>query len=168
MAGFPAKFRVDQPQTASGFVARWLTRVGKARRFSATDWRLLAESVVTLVASAVVLRLIAFPRVVAWAKRPSCRHAASWSLGGVERAAWLVGLASRATHTQCLTRSITLTRVLARRGIASDLRIGVRADKQQFEAHAWVEWNGHVLHDRATALDKYSAFDTPIGDSLNA
>jgi hypothetical protein len=45
---------------------------------------------------------------------------------------------------QCLTRSLVLTSLLARRGIASSLVIGVKPEPE-FEAHAWVESNGTPL-----------------------
>lgn len=43
--------------------------------------------------------------------------------------------------TRCLVRSLVLTRLLARRGIAAKLVIGARAEPD-FLAHAWVEHNG--------------------------
>ena len=43
--------------------------------------------------------------------------------------------------TRCLVRSLVLTRLLARRGIAAKLVIGARADPD-FLAHAWVEHAG--------------------------
>jgi hypothetical protein len=46
--------------------------------------------------------------------------------------------------SRCLVRSLVLTSLLARRGIASTLIIGVRAEPR-FEAHAWVECAGQPL-----------------------
>jgi hypothetical protein len=46
--------------------------------------------------------------------------------------------------TRCLVRSLVLTRLLARRGIASTFVIGVRA-KPEFAAHAWLERDGVAL-----------------------
>jgi transglutaminase superfamily protein len=48
------------------------------------------------------------------------------------------------TDSRCLMRSLVLTRLLARRGIASTLVIGVRSG-ESFEAHAWVEHAGAPL-----------------------
>jgi Transglutaminase-like superfamily len=48
--------------------------------------------------------------------------------------------------TRCLVRSLVLTRLLARRGIASTLVIGTRT-KPEFLAHAWVELQGTPLLD---------------------
>ena len=46
--------------------------------------------------------------------------------------------------TRCLVRSLVLTRMLARRGIAATLVIGARADPD-FLAHAWVEHAGEPV-----------------------
>jgi hypothetical protein len=50
---------------------------------------------------------------------------------------------------RCLTTSLVLTALLARRGIPAKLVIGVRADP--FAAHAWVEHRGRPLIPPATA-----------------
>jgi hypothetical protein len=46
--------------------------------------------------------------------------------------------------SRCLTRSLILTDVLARRGIGSSLVIGVMS-APSFSAHAWVELDGQPL-----------------------
>lgn len=43
--------------------------------------------------------------------------------------------------SRCLIRSLVVTRILARRGLASSLVIGVSA-QPEFAAHAWVEYAG--------------------------
>ena len=50
---------------------------------------------------------------------------------------------------RCLTTSLVLTALLARRGIPATLVIGVRPDP--FAAHAWVEYRGRPLLPPATA-----------------
>jgi hypothetical protein len=50
------------------------------------------------------------------------------------------------TDSRCLTRSLVLTNLLARRGIESSLVLGVQPG-ETFAAHAWVE------HDTAPLLD---------------
>jgi Transglutaminase-like superfamily len=45
-------------------------------------------------------------------------------------------------HPSCLAVSLVLWWLLARQGIASDLRVGIRKDGEKFEAHAWVECGG--------------------------
>jgi hypothetical protein len=48
------------------------------------------------------------------------------------------------TDSRCLTRSLVLTKLLARRGLPSSLVIGVSAEPE-FAAHAWVEHAGQPL-----------------------
>lgn len=48
--------------------------------------------------------------------------------------------------TRCLTRSLALSRLLARRGIESRLVIGTRT-QPTFLAHAWVECEGVPVLD---------------------
>lgn len=60
--------------------------------------------------------------------------------------------------TNCLTQSVTVWWLLCRRGIESDLRIGVRKEATQLKAHAWVECQGHVLNDTADTYGQFSPF----------
>jgi Transglutaminase-like superfamily len=46
--------------------------------------------------------------------------------------------------SRCLVRSLVLTRMLSKRGIASTLVLGVDVDPS-FRAHAWVESDGRAL-----------------------
>ena len=59
----------------------------------------------------------------------------------------------------CLTRSTTLWWLLRRQGIASEIRIGVNQHDGEFQAHAWIEFNGVVLNDRDDIHLQYAAFD---------
>ena len=62
----------------------------------------------------------------------------------------------------CLEMSLTLWWLLARQGIASDLRVGVRKEEGKFEAHAWVECEGEVLNDPESDHHHYLAFDVAL------
>jgi hypothetical protein len=80
--------------------------------------------------------------------------------GDVLYEAWRLGRAVQLTlrlvpgDTRCLTRSLVLTQMLARRGIPATLVIGARA-KPRFSAHAWVEQTGQpVLPDGEHSLGR--------------
>ncbi len=62
------------------------------------------------------------------------------------RLAWIVSrvLSLLPTDSRCLIRSVTLSTLLARRGIHSTVVIGVRSEPE-FAAHAWVEHDGTPL-----------------------
>jgi len=47
-------------------------------------------------------------------------------------------------RTNCLEQSLVLWWLLARHGIAAELKIGARKEASRLEAHAWVEFQGGV------------------------
>jgi hypothetical protein len=59
---------------------------------------------------------------------------------------WAVRTAGRfVLHATCLTQAISLHILLRRRGLESQIRVGVRKETGIFEAHAWVESRGRIL-----------------------
>jgi hypothetical protein len=57
----------------------------------------------------------------------------------------------------CVVRSLALHRMLGSRGIrGSAVRVGARLERGHFTAHAWVEYNGHVLGDRDWHVKKFA------------
>ena len=45
----------------------------------------------------------------------------------------------------CLRRSLTLQKMLTSHGIASELKIGVRKEDGELQAHAWIEYQGEPI-----------------------
>jgi len=66
-------------------------------------------------------------------------------------------------QSNCLERSLTLWWLLARRGFASQLRIGARKTGEKFEAHAWVERNGEAMGEPEGTHLHYAAFEKEFG-----
>ena len=66
----------------------------------------------------------------------------------------------------CLERSLALWWLLARHGVATQLRIGVRKTCEQFEAHAWVEHGGVAIGEPDTTHLHYAAFDKEFSEEL--
>ena len=58
-------------------------------------------------------------------------------------------------YMQCLANAVTLTWLLARRGVPAEIVVGVRKDIN-FSAHAWVETRGRVLLDSDSVLFDYA------------
>ena len=65
----------------------------------------------------------------------------------------------------CLHRSLVLWWLLGREGFASDLHLGARKAKGQFEAHAWVEYQGTVLNDTEDVHERFATFDAPVTEA---
>jgi len=58
----------------------------------------------------------------------------------------------------CLERSLSLWWLLARQGIATQFRIGVRKDGKKLAAHAWVERDGVAIGEPEEQHSHYAAF----------
>jgi hypothetical protein len=62
----------------------------------------------------------------------------------------------------CLPQALAVWWLLRRRGITSDLRLGVRKAGGSFEAHAWVEHAGLVLNDPQDIQQRFAPFNQTI------
>lgn len=65
-------------------------------------------------------------------------------------------------HPSCLVKSLMLWWLLGRQGITSELRVGVRKEGGNLEAHAWVERNGIALNEPEERHRHYAAFDAAL------
>ena len=79
-------------------------------------------------------------------------------------AAHMVNAADRhgLVHPSCLAKSLTLWWLLGRQGITSRLRIGIRKQNDQLEAHAWVEREGVALNEPEERHHHYAAFEAAL------
>lgn len=86
-------------------------------------------------------------------------------------AALMVRMVRAAVHhgvgrPSCLEESLVLWWLLGRRGIASQLRIGIRKENAKFEAHAWVELEGAALNEPEARHHHYAPFEEEISSIL--
>jgi len=105
------------------------------------------------------LRLFAGDGEHTW--RPPAREAAERLARDVERA----GREYSIYPADCLVRSLVLVRLLRRRGLPAELRLGARTLTGVFEAHAWVEHCGVPLGEDGGAARVFHAFESPAGTS---
>ncbi len=71
---------------------------------------------------------------------------------------WAVTFASRHTPggAMCLVKAFTTQILLNRYGYVHQLHIGVaKGDKQELEAHAWIEYEGCVVMGGLSDLDRF-------------
>ena len=132
---------------------RSMDRLRKILRLSSRDYVILGEAVVFAIPVELGLRWVGFDKLVRHLGRvrgSGLRRAPA--LDG-ERAARLVESVSRLYpfNPTCLKKSLVLFWMLRRRGLAAELRIGVRKVGGTLEAHAWIEHEGRVLFDEDTA-----------------
>ncbi len=118
-----------------------------------------------LPATAVGLRLAGFRRFKSALERfggvsRGSAAPAEEQLEQARQTARMVEAANRhgAGVFNCLQKSMVLWWLLRRQGIEGELRIGVRKQAEQFEAHAWVEHRGAPLNDAEDVHRHYTAF----------
>ena len=141
----------------------------KASRFRALSWperRILFAAVLLLPLFAIGLRSLGFARFQALLDRqprmgPTAASGQAPDPATIGRLVNAAARHSRGTIT-CLTRSMLLRWLLARRGIASELRIGVRIVEGKLDAHAWVEHAGAPINDTPDVAGRYAAFGEAI------
>ena len=152
-----------------GLVERLTRDLKRLRSLSWAERWLLVETLPVTVAMAIGLRLRGYRRLTALLERtapldgPPPREAAETVAERAMRIAAVVDVALRRGPFSgtCLERSLSLWWLLRRRGVESDLRLGVRRDGE-FEAHAWVEVDGVVLNDRSEPGGRYARIDTAV------
>lgn len=96
----------------------------------------------------------------AWARRSSNPH-------GEERAVVLsqavrvqkIVKASLGVGGTCLVRSLVLQAILRKRGVATDLRIGIRKQGNAPEGHAWLEYQQTPLNESVEEVATYAVFE---------
>lgn len=112
----------------------------------------------------VGLRVFGLSRVQGWLARSHAIGGPPRPRLGLARIAALVTIAGSHAPgpSTCLTRSLLLGWFLRRRGVCSDLRIGVRMNQGALEAHAWVEFEGEPINETSDIAQRFAAFDEPI------
>ena len=126
-----------------------VTRLPQSRLGSPARVRLAAEIVASYVQARRELRRTTIESAIAALRAdPSLPPHTDTADALVEarRLGWMVArtLKLMPGDTRCLTRSLVLTRLLARRGIPATLVIGARPTPS-FLAHAWVECEGEPV-----------------------
>jgi hypothetical protein len=138
------------------------SRIEKLKALSADEWRLLITATGFLPFTGLSLQLIGFTRTQQLLKRNLPLQAVNQkididTLEEGHKVARMVSIAARYGfyRANCLKQSLVLWNLLQRRGIESDLRIGVNKDKETFNAHAWVELNGNLLIDSMPVRERF-------------
>lgn len=151
----------------SPLAQRTLRRLEQWRSLAPGERRLLLRLAVLLPLIGAALRLLGYNRSRTLLERlsqPSKRRIppdpTAPTADTAQRIARLVSIAAnhgpyRAT---CLRQSLALWWLLRRRGIPAALRIGVRKEQGELQAHAWVEHDGQALNDAQGVTASYAAF----------
>ena len=137
------------------------SRINRFRALSAAQQRTLLAAWAWLPLFWLSLRLLGLSRF-----RALLQAASPPPVGGIltirdiQAFGESVNIAARLTPfpATCLTRSLLLNWMLQRRGVHSDLRIGVHLARGTLFAHAWVECDGVPVNDRAEIATEFAPF----------
>jgi hypothetical protein len=120
-----------------------------ARRLSAGDWLLIGRAWLLLVLADSALRLLSLARVQRLMPRAAAgpRRSVESVAATIRRLHGLVDAAAR-NHLYpmtCLPKALVLHRLLAQRGIATRLEIGVQKAGAALAAHAWLTYEDRPI-----------------------
>ena len=135
-----------------------MTLLARTRALTGREWRVLIETAALTPVAAVAVRGLPLPKAVelvlacARCRRPSRPVGGGPTALSADRMATLVGWGASRLGAQCLVQAIVLQAVLRRRGVRSDVVLGVAPGGPipagapiRLRAHAWVEHDGAVL-----------------------
>jgi hypothetical protein len=142
-------------------------RLQKLAALSIPDWRILLASMLLLPATALSLKMKGYT----WTRkflenlgkpRPHSDLTRENQLNEAQRITRLVSIAASygIYRTNCLKIALVAQWLLQRKGIATNLRIGINNDLSLFSAHAWLEYDGEILIDSEDTRDRFTAFDS--------
>ena len=140
-------------------------KLKQLQELTVSEWRVLLLSIFLLPMIALFLQLKGFK----WTQtlfsnhllgKPKISIHEDMQLEEAQSVARMVSIAANhgPYHANCLKSSLLIWWLLGRRGITTDLKIGVNKDAGDFNAHAWVEYRGNVLIDASDIEDRFSAF----------
>ncbi len=145
-----------------------MTRARRLLAHPPADRRLLLQAWTAAPIIRIMLAVAGFKRCHAALQRftgsGGSRAAVTPGFDEVAHLARLVRAAARhgCVDRNCLTESLTLWWLLRRRGIDSDIRIGVRKEGDRLDAHAWVECAGTALDEHPDVSRIFSPLVPPI------
>jgi Transglutaminase-like superfamily len=144
------------------------------RRFRALDpeaRKLFFRAVALLPLIGMSLHSRGYKKTQEWLQRrlqdqSECVPSTDVSVALVEKTCRMLRAAEHhgLVRSTCLEESLALWYLLRRQNISSSLRIGVRKGPGEFEAHAWVEYEGRPLNQSEELHQHYFPFENDFHD----
>jgi len=139
-----------------------MRRIGRLRRVSGAEWRLMVEALWLLGQIRVALWIHPFKRVQRrYARRTPRTDAAAEPGSNQAEAARAIGIAVRRSSrlvpgATCLPLALATRVMLERRGVPNEFLIGVaKSDVGTLEAHAWVTVDDVVIVGELPDLERF-------------
>jgi len=128
---------------------------------------LTAEALVLPALISACFKLFGVARTQAWLRR-CARVGASLEPGDAVRAvrearrAQQIVRRSTGMGGSCLVRSLSLWTMLLRRGLTTEIRVGLRRREGKIEGHAWIEYRGVPINEDEKIVQTYDVYERPV------
>lgn len=127
-----------------------IERLRKVLRLAPRERVILGQAWGLFLLVELALRILPFKYFLALSHRmrPQRLDAPTCGLpSSVSRLVWLVEVAGRyaPVNATCLKKALVLSWLLGRRGIRTELRIGVARDNGRITSHAWLVYDGQTV-----------------------
>jgi len=145
------------------------TRWHKLLSLTFSEVCFLMEAAATVVGFDLAFRLFSSKTCLALFERKAASHRRQKGVNP-QQMAWFVKVADRYApgKSSCLRQTAALAWLLRRRGIATNLRIGVAREEEKFVAHSWLETGEGELFGLSDT-DKYVPLSSPtLSEPLQA
>jgi hypothetical protein len=131
------------------------------RQFSNHERRLLSQALFLLPCVALSLKIQGFQRTYALLNKFSCTLKSSPPiLDPLFTTSRLFKIATKYHRwAVCLPKSLVLWFLLRCQGIVADLQIGTRFKDGEFQAHAWVEYQGTIVGEQQDTSHPFTSFN---------
>ena len=129
------------------------------RELTWTQRRTLVLALVLLPVFGGLLHRISLARLLS--RMDARGTSGSGAVANALAAARPVNLVAARLRATCLTRSLVLQWILARRGIGTELKVGVRNRGDGLHAHAWLECGGVLVNDTVHGVHGFARMDVP-------
>ena len=140
----------------------------RARRLTAAEWGMLAESAGLALAIEIALHVVPLARILHRIQPDQATAAPALDREAQARVARLARWPSRVLPlpATCLRVALVQVAMLRRRRVPATVRFGVRrAEGGGLEFHAWADCNGPL--DDATGAAQYRAFEPVPVDAIS-
>jgi hypothetical protein len=119
-----------------------MKKFAKLLSMQAADRTLLLQAAAALLICRIGLYLLRFESLQRWATRVKKAKKPV----PISKLIWAATAGTQIMpNSTCLVRALAASRLLAQNGHQSTLHIGVKRTDGLFEAHAWVEYDGHTI-----------------------
>jgi hypothetical protein len=136
-----------------------------ARQFSISDWLALVEAWWLLYFFYLALRWMSYERLLS-STRPMLENSPEPSpmLIFAHQLQRLVGFAARLhlIPMTCLIKSLSLQKMLSKRNIPAQIKIGAQKIQGTIYAHAWVEVNRKPIGEADDIAQKFNVLESAV------